>query len=102
MHHFVYIALILFIGLPFLFKMNDPALPLRGRKRDALLAMALVAFPFLVWDVAVTAAGHWSFSTKYTMGVTLINLPIEEVLFFVVVPLTGILVWETIGWLLKQ
>jgi lycopene cyclase domain-containing protein len=100
--HFVYFGLILFTGLPFLLKMNDPALPLHNRKAKALLSMAMVAVPFLVWDVLVTAAGHWSFSPHYTLGFTIINLPVEEVLFFVVVPLASILVWETLGWLAKR
>jgi lycopene cyclase domain-containing protein len=100
--HFVYLGLIVLTGAPFLWKMNDPALPLHKRKGKALAAMALVAIPFLVWDVLVTAAGHWSFSPRYILGVTIINLPIEEVLFFVVVPLASILVWETVAWMVKK
>jgi len=102
MEHFVYMALIIFIGLPFIFKSHDPALPLHRRRGVALLATGIVAVPFLVWDVVVTDAGHWSFSSKYILGPKLLNLPIEEVLFFLVVPLAAILVWDTVGWVLRK
>jgi len=67
-----------------------------------VLAMLSVAAASIKKDVVVTAAGHWSFSPRYTLGIMIINLPVEEVLFFVVVPLTSILVWETVGWLVKR
>jgi lycopene cyclase domain-containing protein len=102
MERFVYLALIVLTALPFLLKMNDPALPLHRNKGKALIAMAVVAVPFIIWDVLVTAAGHWSFSPVYTLGIDIGNLPMEEVLFFVVVPLASILVWDTIGWMLRR
>jgi lycopene cyclase domain-containing protein len=46
----------------------------------------LVALFFIIWDIVFTWLGVWSFSDKYTIGIKLINLPIEEVLFFICIP----------------
>lgn len=46
----------------------------------------LVALFFIIWDIIFTYFGVWSFSDKYTIGVKVGNLPIEEVLFFICIP----------------
>ncbi|MBE0644156.1 MAG: lycopene cyclase domain-containing protein [Bacteroidetes bacterium] len=102
MAKFTYLALMLLVAAPYLWKFRDRNLPLFGNNRSALLAMTLVAVPFVVWDIYATEAGHWSFSTLYTLQFRIVNLPLEEVLFFIVVPLTSILVWETVGYLMRR
>lgn len=102
MEKFTYLALMVVVAAPFLWKYRDRNLPLHRRLRPAIAAMLIVAVPFVVWDVAVTAAGHWSFSDAYTIGWRLAGLPIEEILFFVVVPLTSILVWDTVGYFMRR
>jgi len=49
-------------------------------------AIALVAFPFLIWDVVFTSFGVWGFNPTYHMGITLWGLPLEELLFFFCIP----------------
>lgn len=102
MAQFTYLALMVFVAAPFLWKFRDRNLKLHARLLPAFLAMALVAVPFVVWDVMVTEAGHWSFSDIYTLGFRIAGLPFEEVLFFIVVPLTAILVWETVGYFMRR
>lgn len=99
---FTYLALMVFVAAPFVWKWRDRNLPLHRRMAPAFLAMGAVAIPFIIWDVLVTEAGHWSFSNTYTIGWRIAGLPIEEVLFFVVVPLTALLVWETVGYFLRR
>jgi lycopene cyclase domain-containing protein len=102
MSQLTYLALMVLVAAPYLWKSRDRNLPLHRRQRSALLAMALVALPFVIWDVLATDAGHWRFSPEYTLQLRIVNLPLEEVLFFVVVPLTSILVWETTGYLMRR
>jgi len=54
---------------------------------------------FLIWDYVVAIAGWWFFDPAYLVGVWLGALPLEEVLFFLVVPLCGILTLEAVAWL---
>lgn len=49
-------------------------------------AIFLVGFLFVIWDIAFTKMGIWGFNPRYLSGFYLVNLPIEEVLFFITVP----------------
>lgn len=60
-----------------------------------LTAIVAVALPFLVWDHLVTDR-WWSFNSQYILGVKLAALPIEEVLFFLVVPWSCLIIWENL------
>lgn len=66
-----------------------------GRTVRAILPVAVL---FLVWDVLAIAAGVWGYTPRFLLGVTLpFGLPLEEVLFFVVVPLCGLLTYESVN-----
>lgn len=67
------------------------------RWRGLLAGLLLVSLPYIVWDVIATAAGHWSFNNSYTLGWRLAGLPIEELLFFITVPVACMVVWELIN-----
>ncbi len=67
------------------------------RWRRLLLTLVPVAALFGAWDVAAIAAGHWSYDPGQLVGVTLPGrLPLEELLFFLVVPLCAILGFEAV------
>ncbi len=69
----------------------------RVYRRPRRLAIALAAaVPFIAWDVAATAAGHWWFAEDYLLGINVGNLPIEEWGFFAVIPLCGLLTFEAV------
>jgi lycopene cyclase domain-containing protein len=59
-------------------------------------AMFLPAVFYILWDVYFTAKEVWSFNSKRIIGSKLANLPIEEVLFFFVVPYCCIFIYECI------
>ena len=67
------------------------------RWRRLLLTLVPVVLVFGLWDVAAIAAGQWSYDRGQVLGVTLPGrLPLEELLFFVVVPLCAILGFEAV------
>jgi lycopene beta-cyclase len=52
---------------------------------------------FLAWDVWATARGTWSFSSRYTVGITLPGgVAVEELAFFIVVPVCALLTLEAV------
>lgn len=58
--------------------------------------MLLPALFYIVWDMIFVKWGVWSFNEKYITGIKLYNLPLEEVLFFFVVPYCCIFIYECI------
>jgi lycopene cyclase domain-containing protein len=77
----------------------------RVYRRPARLARAILpaAAVFLVWDVLAIAAGVWNYNPRYLVGITLpFGVPLEEALFFVVVPLCGVLTFETVERMLAK
>jgi lycopene cyclase domain-containing protein len=73
-----------------------------ARLRRLGAVLLCVAPPFVLWDVLATRAGHWSFDLTQTWGVEVIGLPVEELMFFVVVPIASIMTLEAVrlvrGW----
>jgi len=58
--------------------------------------MVLPAFFYIGWDLWFTHLGIWSFTPEYITGFKLYNLPIEEVLFFFIVPYCCVFIYECI------
>jgi lycopene cyclase domain-containing protein len=58
---------------------------------------------FLAWDLWAAAAGHWRFNPALTTDLRLpYGVPVDEVLFFVVVPICGLLTLEAVRSLSKR
>jgi len=45
-------------------------------------AISIVAVIYIVWDVIFNKIGIWRLKPNYHLGITIFNLPIEEILFF--------------------
>jgi lycopene cyclase domain-containing protein len=73
------------------------------RWRRLLLTIGIVVIAFGAWDIAAIHAGHWSYDAAQTVDVRLPGrLPLEELLFFVVVPLCTICGFEAVRSVLKR
>jgi lycopene cyclase domain-containing protein len=67
------------------------------RWRRAGLAVLCVLVPFVAWDVWAISGHQWAYDPGQIVGWLLPGrLPIEELLFFVVVPLCAILTYEAV------
>ena len=65
------------------------------KKWKALLpGLLFTAMVFVIWDVWFTREGVWSFNPDYLIGVYILNLPIEEWMFFFVVPFACVFIYE--------
>jgi lycopene beta-cyclase len=71
--------------------------------RRLLLALAPTVLLFVLWDAAAIARGHWSFNPDYVTGRQLPgNLPVEELAFFFVIPICGLLTLEAVRNILER
>ena len=55
------------------------------------------------WDLSAIHRHQWSFDRRYLLGVSVAGLPLEEALFFVVIPVCAVLTLEAVrrrrpGW----
>jgi len=103
MSHLGYVAVLLFILLGSLWL----ELVLRTRVLRRALRLLLALIPtvviFMAWDAYAIAQGHWDFDPDQVLGWQVVaGVPIDELLFFLVVPLASILTLEAVrsvrGW----
>lgn len=57
---------------------------------------------FLVWDYIFTITNVWSFNEKYVIGIYFLNLPLEEILFFLTVPFACIFIYECLNYYIEK
>ena len=73
-----------------------------ARPLRLLLTLLPVLAVFVVWDVLAIRAGHWAYDPRQTTGIAAGDLPVEELAFFVVVPVCAVLTLEAVravkGW----
>ena len=78
--------------LEFIFKVGV----LRRLKRAALSILP-VAVIFLAWDYYAVASGHWFFDEMQVIGIYgPAGVPLEEFLFFIIVPLAALMTIEAV------
>ena len=65
--------------------------------RRAAAAILPVAAVFIVWDLLAIAADVWSYNPRFVTGIGFPQVPFEELLFFVVIPICAILTLEAVG-----
>jgi lycopene cyclase domain-containing protein len=67
------------------------------RWRRLVLTLAPVVVVFVAWDLVAIAAGHWWFDEERITGVRLPGgLPLDEVVFFLMVPIACVLTLEAV------
>ncbi|MEO8795189.1 MAG: lycopene cyclase domain-containing protein [Daejeonella sp.] len=64
--------------------------------------LLITGMVFLVWDYIFTIKNVWSFNPDYILGIYMLNLPIEEILFFITVPFACIFIYECLNYYLKK
>lgn len=61
-----------------------------------ILGLFLTAIFFLIWDEVFTINKIWGFNSKYLLGTYLGHLPLEEVLFFFIVPYNCVFIHQVL------
>lgn len=96
MRHLTYLALL--AGCLLGTSPLEFVLRVRVYRRWRRLALALLPGFVLgvAWDLYAVHAGQWQFDRRWLVGLRIAGLPLEEVLFFIVVPSCAVLTLEAV------
>lgn len=66
-------------------------------------SIAPVVAVFLTWDAIAIAAEVWWFNPRFITGfMPVLGIPVEEVVFFLVIPLCALLTYDTVDRLFQR
>ncbi len=98
---YTYLLLNLFtISFP-LFKSFEEKIAYAKKWGPLFIAITISAVFFIVWDHYFTVWGVWGFNPEYILGIFILDLPLEEWLFFITVPFACIFIYEVILYFVK-
>jgi lycopene cyclase domain-containing protein len=88
---------ILILLFPFLFSFKW-VFPYYKNYKPLAASILIVGGAYIFWDILVTFRGDWWFNHEYLvdLGFTIGGIPLEEALFFVVVPYSCIFIYENL------
>lgn len=70
--------------------------------RRLLYAVSPVAVVFVCWDLLAIVADVWTYNARYLTGVEIFGvIPLEELLFFLVIPICGLLTFSAVEHILS-
>lgn len=107
MTHLSYLAVIAFVTICALGINLGFGLRIGKRWRELILTESAIVIIYLSWDTWAIAKKNWFFDTHQIVNINVLpKVPLEELLFFIVVPLTIILSYQALlkltGWSQKE
>lgn len=94
--HWSYVAMLAFCLVGTLPLAAVFGLRVLHQPRRLALTVLAAGTPFLVWDLYATSAEHWRFDAAQTLAPRVAGLPLEEIAFFVVIPVVSVLTYEAV------
>lgn len=99
---YLYLALnVLSFSVPFVFSFY-PKANFSKKWKYVLPAILITAVIFILWDEVFTRMSVWGFNTRYTTGIRILSLPLEEVLFFFCIPYACIFTYFALTYLVEK
>lgn len=99
---YLYLLILLFsVAVPFTSSFHAK-LNFHHQFKAAFLSIITVAIPFVLWDIHFTALKVWGFNPHYLLGISIYNLPLEEVLFFICIPFCCLFTYHSIHLMRKS
>lgn len=92
-----YVAILAFVLLGCLWLEVALRTRVLRRWRRLVLAILPAVLVFYAWDAYAVAEGHWLFDAHRILGIHLPgSVPLDEVLFFIAIPIASILTLEAV------
>ena len=92
---FSYLALMMgSLFFPFIFSF-EKQISFYRRWKSLSIAILISGVFFIVWDSLFSYFGFWSFNDKFILGPRFLGLPLEEWMFFIVIPYCSVFIYET-------
>ena len=87
MQHYYYLILDLFsFAIPFLFSFEKKWMHFIRFWKPYFSAIFIVGIFFILWDIYFAYQNVWGFNDDYLLGIRWFKLPLEEWLFFLLIP----------------
>ena len=77
--------LLISFAIPFIASFNSK-IKFNNYFSSLFIALLISSIPFILWDIYFTYLGVWGFNSEYHSSILVINLPLEEILFFFIIP----------------
>ncbi len=100
--HSTYLYLHLFTFIPVFALSFDKNVHYYKKWNPLLPAIFIMAIIFILWDVFFTVVGVWGFNHDYLTGLFILELPIEEWLFFITVPFACVFIYECLNFYIRK
>jgi len=102
MERYYYIFLLLAsVAIP-LIRSFEHRIHFRGKWPALFSGVFIMMLVFIPWDVIFTENGVWAFNHRYVMGLYVFGLPLEEWLFFIIIPYCIVFTYEVFRYFLPK
>ena len=98
--HLAYVEIDSLMFLPTL--IISLAFRVRRNYRALLVSLLLVSPLYISWDFVATAMDSWGFNRAWILDVYVLDLPLEEILFFFVTPFATLLIYDFLNQVRKD
>jgi lycopene cyclase domain-containing protein len=88
----VYAIILILTGLFPILLSFDRNLQFYKRWNRVWPAIVIVAVAYVIPDIVFTKKGIWGFHSYYLIGESIFGLPVEEILFFLIIPFASIFI----------
>lgn len=102
LQHYTYAGLLFLVMIVPLVLSFDKNVQFYTRWKYLFPAIIITGAVFILWDIKFTEASIWSFNPSYTTGINFKGLPVEEWLFFLVIPYACLFIYETLKFYLPK
>lgn len=101
-NHYTYLALMLAsLAGPFLLSFSKHV-QYKKKWKYLPIPLFITTTYFVIWDSIFTKIGIWSFNEQYILGYKIFLLPIEEWMFFIIIPFCCVFVYECTNYFIKK